>query len=130
MKQEGIIANWRLDDYTVESIGSITDDLILKARDYYDKVGNSSSVSYEAVVKPLLDVECMLMNETAPLDAIQNVSTKKELREASVASDKKLNAFYVEMSMRKDVFDKVTEFQSSPDFQTLSPELQRYGFSR
>jgi len=125
MKQEGIIANWRLDDYTVESIAAATDDLINKAKAIVDKIGESEA-SYENTIKPLLDLECFLMNEEGPLDLIQHACASKELREASVASSKKMSAFHVEMAMRKDTFDKVCEFRRSEAFEGLSAERKRF----
>ena len=68
-----------------------------------------------------------MMNEEAPLDMIQHASTKKQLREASVASSKKLNSFGVEMMMRKDVFDNVCAFRKDEkSFQALSGEQRRF----
>lgn len=126
MKQEGIVANWRLDDYTVESIAAATDDLINKARAMYDKIAQAE-VSYENTIRPLMDVETYQLNEENPLDLIQHASTKKELREASVASSKKISAFDVEMSMRKDKFDKVVQFKNNAEaYQALTDEGRRF----
>ena len=151
MKQKGIIADWNLETYTPESIDAATEALITEAKKFYDAVGEvkSADVSYQTVIKvvlchdyfypspflktlfciwlqPLLEVECKLANEESPLTGIQNVSINKKLRDASVASSKTFNSFYVEMSMRKDVFDNVVAFKESEEFGTLSDEKQRY----
>ena len=56
---------------------------------------------------------------------LQHSSPNKALREASVASSKKLNAYYVEMAMRKDTFDRVCAFKELPAYQDLSAEMKR-----
>ena len=56
---------------------------------------------------------------------LQHSSPVKELREASVASSKKLNAFYVEMAMRKDNFDRICAFKELPAFNDLTQEQKR-----
>ena len=48
----------------------------------------------------LLNVECTLLNEEGPLDFPQHAVTSKELRDASVAAAKKLNAFNVRMTLK------------------------------
>ena len=40
-------------------------------------------------------MECVLMNEEGPIDFPQHAVSSKELRDASVANAKKLNAFNV-----------------------------------
>ena len=45
----------------------------------------------------LLNVECILMNEEGPIDFPQHAVSNKELRDASVAAAKKLNAFNVRL---------------------------------
>ena len=56
---------------------------------------------------------------------LQHSSPVKELREASVASSKKLNAFYVEMAMRKDNFDRICAFRELQAFNDLTQEQKR-----
>jgi len=124
MKQKGIQANWNLSDYSVESIGAATDEIIKKATEVIDRIGGSEP-SFENTIQPLMDLENYLMTEESPLDFIQHSSPSKELREASVASSKKLNAFYVEMAMRKDTFDQVCAFKDLPGWSDLAPEYRR-----
>ena len=60
-----------------------------------------------------------------PPSLFQFSSPVKELRVASVASSKKLKAFYVEMAMRKDTFDKICAFRELPAFNDLTQEQKR-----
>jgi len=124
MKQKGIQANWNLSDYSVESIGTATDEIIKKATEVIDKIAGTEP-SFENTIQPLMDLENYLMTEESPLDFIQHSSPSKELREASVASSKKLNAFYVEMAMRKDNFDRICAFAELPAYADLTPEYKR-----
>jgi len=124
MKQKGIEANWNLGDFSVESIAAGTDEIIRKATEVIDRIAGSEP-SYENTIQPLIDLENYLMIEESPLDFIQHSSPVKELREASVASSKKLNAFYVEMAMRKDNFDRICAFKELPAFNDLTQEQKR-----
>ena len=59
-----------------------------------------------------------------PPSLFQFSSPVKELRAASVASSK-FRAFYVEMAMRKDTFDKICAFRELPAFNDLTQEQKR-----
>ncbi len=52
----------------------------------------------------------------------------QEVRDASVAAAKRLNELGVEISMRKDIFDRVVAFRDAngPDFEGLSHEQKRF----
>ena len=129
MRQEGILGNWALHSLNPEDIENATDNLIKKAEAEYDKVGKLTpeDVNFENCIQPLLNVECILLNEEGPLDFPQHAVTNKALRDASVAAAKKLNAFNVEIAMRKDVFDNLNAFSSKKGMMDkLSPEQKRF----
>jgi len=129
MKQEGILANWALGTLTPKDLEDATDNLIKKATEQYDKVGQlkPEELNIENCVQALLNVECVLMNEEGPIDFPQHAVSSKELRDASVANAKKLNAFNVELAMRKDIFDNLTAFSANTDLMNkLSYEQKRF----
>jgi thimet oligopeptidase len=74
----------------------------------------------------LLDVDVEYANASYPITLPFYVATDKSLREASVEADKKLSAFSVEMSMKKDVFENVVFFKEKFGLENLTPELRRY----
>ena len=72
-------------------------------------------------------MECILLNEEGPLDFPQHAVSNKALRDANVAAAKKLNAFNVEIAMRKYVFDNLNAFSLKQDMMDkLSPEQKRF----
>ena len=76
--------------------------------------------------QPLLDVDVEYANASYPITLPFYVATEKSLREASVEADKKLSAFSVEMSMKKDVFDNICFFKETFGLENLSPEWKRF----
>merc|ERR1711894_152104 len=106
-----------------------TDSLIKKATEDYDKVGKlkPEELNVENCIEALLNVECVLMNEEGPIDFPQHAVSDKDLRDASVAAAKTLNAFNVEVAMRKDVFDNLTAFAAKKEMMDkLSTERTRF----
>ncbi|XP_060070329.1 thimet oligopeptidase-like [Ylistrum balloti] len=114
-------------DLTPESIVKGAISLIEKSKLVYDGVGslNKDNITYDSVVKALADNDCEYAVLRNNLDFMQQVSSNKELRDASVAADKKLSDFDIEMSMRKDVFDSVVDFQEKHS-DGLKPEAARF----
>ena len=74
----------------------------------------------------LLNIDVEYTNAFLPIYLPAHVAVDKTLRDASVTADKKLSAFTVEMSMKKDVFDNVCLFRDKFGLDGLTPELRRY----
>ncbi|XP_047472872.1 thimet oligopeptidase-like [Penaeus chinensis] len=112
---------------TPDDIEKQTDALISQQRASYDAVGSLplDTVSYDNVIKKLAD----LMNERStfgsPLDFPQHAATDKAVREASSKAEQKLEEFDVEMSMRKDIFDRVVAFKENVGVEGMSSEQKR-----
>lgn len=66
------------------------------------------------------------INAVYPITLPMDVAVDKSMREASVAADKKLNAFSVEMSMNRGVFDNICSFKRKVGLEVLSPEIARF----
>jgi len=125
MAAEGIRCSWGV---TKEQIEKDTDKLMQKVKDAYDSIGalKNEEVSYDNVVKAAADCDCWYAVERNNIDFFQHVSPNKELRDASVAADKKLSEFDVEQSMRQDVFDSFVAVEKLPAFKSLKPEAKRF----
>jgi len=114
-------------DLKKEDFPRLADELMTKTKAVYDAVGsiNKDDVSYEKVVKALADDLVDYITNRNLLDFIQHVSQDKDLRDASVAADKKLSDFDVELSMRQDVFDNLRAVQEKCG-DALQGETKRY----
>lgn len=115
-------------DLTADDIPKETVQLIETTKGVYDKVAalKPEEVTYENVIKVLADNGVDYSVKRNILDFPQHVSPDKLLREASVAADKKLSDFDVEMSMRQDVFDNLLALEKKKIGSTLTGEPKRF----
>lgn len=117
-------------DLTVEDINKQAEKLMQDSKDVYDAVGavKAGEVTFENVIQALAENDINYSTERNILDFPQHVFPQKELRDASVAVDKQLSDFDVEMSMRPDVFESlvaISEKMSEKDSYPTA-ETQRY----
>ncbi|RVE66069.1 hypothetical protein OJAV_G00122860 [Oryzias javanicus] len=114
-------------DLTPEEIRSMTDGLIDRVQKVYDEVGSLSveNVSVENTLKVLADVRLEYASSRHVLDFLQYVCPHKDVRSASTEADKKLSDFDVEISMRGDVFKRITALQKKHQ-DDLSREEKRF----
>ncbi|KAB7507201.1 Thimet oligopeptidase [Armadillidium nasatum] len=105
-----------------------TEKLILEQRTAYDAIGAVplEDVSYDKVIKAIADVERDRSTKGASLYFPQHASSDKALRDASCKADTKLEEFDVEMSMRKDVFDRIVAFKEKEGLSDLNDEQKRF----
>ncbi|KAK3878955.1 hypothetical protein Pcinc_016441 [Petrolisthes cinctipes] len=110
-----------------EYIEKETDVLISKQRAVYDTVGSLplDHVSYENVIKQLADLMAERSTMGSPLDFPQHAATDKVVRDASSKAEQKLEEFDVEMSMRKEIFDRVVAFRDTVGLGGLTDEQKR-----
>ncbi|GFR86535.1 neurolysin, mitochondrial [Elysia marginata] len=97
MAADGIKLCWNVKK---ENIESDAEKLMERMKTVYDAIGKLSDdeVTYENVVQTAADCDCWSAVERNNIDFLQHVSSNKELRDASVAADKKLSEFDVELS--------------------------------
>ncbi|KAK9532335.1 hypothetical protein VZT92_009723 [Zoarces viviparus] len=114
-------------DLTPDDIRTRTDGLINRVKAAYDDIGSLriENVSVENTLKALAHAKLDYASSLHVLDFPQYVCPSKEVRTASTEADKKLSEFDVEISMRGDVFKRITALQKKLQ-DNLSPEEKRF----
>uniref|UniRef100_A0A1A8HRE1 Thimet oligopeptidase 1 n=1 Tax=Nothobranchius kuhntae TaxID=321403 RepID=A0A1A8HRE1_NOTKU len=114
-------------DLSPDDIRTKTGILISRIKKVYDDVGsiNIENVSAENTLKALADAKLDYASSRHILDFPQYVCPNKEVRLASTEADKKLSEFDVDLSMREDVFRRLTVLQTKLE-DNLSPEEKRF----
>uniref|UniRef100_A0A4W6CLI6 Neurolysin (metallopeptidase M3 family) n=1 Tax=Lates calcarifer TaxID=8187 RepID=A0A4W6CLI6_LATCA len=112
-------------DLSPDEIRTMTDSLINRIKKVYDDIGslNIENISVENTLKALANAKLEYASSRHVLDFPQYVCPSKEVRSASTEADKKLSEFDVEISMREDVFKRITVLQLQDN---LSPEEKRF----
>ncbi|KAJ3573206.1 hypothetical protein NP233_g2580 [Leucocoprinus birnbaumii] len=117
-------------NHSAEDITRLTQKAIDADRATLDKVGalDAKDCNFDSVFTTLAYAETEIDAITEPLAFYQNVSTSKELRDASNDAEALVRNYGVESSMRLDVFKaKVAakeNLQKSGEWEKLSPEQQ------
>ncbi|XP_078235024.1 thimet oligopeptidase isoform X2 [Pogona vitticeps] len=115
-------------DLTAPQIESAASELMARTKEVYDAVGalEQPEVSFESVLKALAAVEVDYTVQRNMLDFPQHISPSKEVRLASTEADKRLSEFDVEMSMRRDVYQRIIWLQEKVADTPMKPEARRY----
>uniref|UniRef100_A0AAQ5YCD4 Peptidase M3A/M3B catalytic domain-containing protein n=1 Tax=Amphiprion ocellaris TaxID=80972 RepID=A0AAQ5YCD4_AMPOC len=114
-------------DLSPDEIRTMTESLIARIKKVYDDIGalNIENVSVENTLAALANAKLDYASSRHVLDFPQYVCPSKEVRSASTEADKKLSEFDVEISMREDVFKRITALQEKLQ-EDLSPEEKRF----
>ncbi|XP_068191114.1 neurolysin, mitochondrial isoform X2 [Antennarius striatus] len=114
-------------DMSPAEMQTMTDSLINRVKKVYDDIGaqHVEDVSVENTLKALANVKLEYASSRHVLDFLQYVCPSKEVRTASTEADKKLSEFDVEISMREDVFKRITALKEKIQ-DNLSPEEKRF----
>ncbi|KAM9734854.1 neurolysin, mitochondrial [Menidia menidia] len=125
--QAGNFRNTLRWDLSPDEIRSMTDSLIARVKKVYDEIGslNVENVSVENTLEALAGAKLDYTSSRHVLDFPQYVCPNKEVRSASTEADKKLSEFDVEISMRQDVFKRITALQIKLQ-DSLSSEEKRF----
>lgn len=117
--------------HTPEEVVSVTKRALAQNKAVSDKVAAlpEAECNFETVFLPLADAEAEVLIICEPLAFYQNVSTSKELRDASNQAEVLQRDFDVEESMRLDVFKAKTaaekNLRKSGEWEKLSDEQRR-----
>ncbi|CAG0890407.1 unnamed protein product [Cyprideis torosa] len=127
-KRPKFVHSWNFDKLKPENVNQRLEEIIEYAKEAFDSVGSLplDAVTYENTIQVLANVTAKTSTDVYPLIFIRVSSTNPELREASTEAQKKFEGFEVEMSMRKDIFDRICEFEKKFGTESLSPEASRY----
>ncbi|XP_064477408.1 thimet oligopeptidase-like isoform X2 [Ornithodoros turicata] len=121
-----IILPW---DYSIspKEMQSRASSIVNELQAEYDKVGSlkREEATFENVLNVLADLERRSENEECYIWRAQYVATDKELREASAQAEQVIRKFFVETSMRQDIFEKLKALEQK-DATVLPAEMQRY----
>uniref|UniRef100_A0A8C5GNV6 Thimet oligopeptidase-like n=1 Tax=Gouania willdenowi TaxID=441366 RepID=A0A8C5GNV6_GOUWI len=114
-------------DLSPDEFRSQTESLITRVKKFYDNVGslNLDDVSVENTLETLAEAKLEYASSRHVLDFPQFVFPSKEIRSASTEADKTLADFDVEISMREDVFKRLTALQAKLQVD-VSPEGKRF----
>ncbi|KAM9307114.1 LOW QUALITY PROTEIN: neurolysin, mitochondrial [Pholidichthys leucotaenia] len=114
-------------DLSPDEIRTMTNSLIDRVKKAYDEVGllKIESVSVENTLEALANAKLDYASSRNVLTFPQYVCPSKEVRSASTEADKKLSEFDVEISMREDVFRRITALQKKGQ-DDLSAEEKRF----
>uniref|UniRef100_A0A8C4F0W0 Neurolysin (metallopeptidase M3 family) n=1 Tax=Dicentrarchus labrax TaxID=13489 RepID=A0A8C4F0W0_DICLA len=114
-------------DLSPAEIRTTTDSLINRVKKVYDDIGSLKveNVCVENTLKALANVRLDYASSRHVLDFPQYVFPSKEVRTASTEADKKLSDFDVEISMREDVFKRITALQKKLQ-DNLTSEEKRF----
>ncbi|OMJ09756.1 Neurolysin, mitochondrial, partial [Smittium culicis] len=100
---------------SIEDINTKADELIAKGKAVHDQVASVSldDISFDNVIVPLATYENESMVDYSTVTFLQHVSTDKNIRDASMEAEKKLEEFHIESQMRRDVYKVIKAlFQS------------------
>jgi thimet oligopeptidase len=103
-------------------------NLIMRSsKQVLDSIANTPKASVSTdIIRTLNEMHRVVMAQQSSIDFLQNVSTSKEVREASREADKLLSDFWVEMSMRKDIFDRLCDLDEHVSNDVLTKEEARF----
>ena len=117
-------------DWNPAEIKTQSESIMNYSRKVLDTIGSLSlkDVSPLSVISSMNEMHRKTSVQSSSIDFLQHVSACKEVRDASREADKMLSDFWVEMSMRTDVFHRfcdLNEKVKSKEF-VLSPEDDRF----
>jgi len=127
-REKYIKGKWDFSQLSAKEIENEMDKLIAELKKMFDSVADikKDDVGTGNLASVLADIESKVMTDSTPLTMTSQVSSDKAIREAGIEADKKLSKFLVDMSMRKDIFDRVVWFLEGDQYNSLSSEGQRF----
>ncbi|RCH97201.1 hypothetical protein CU097_014755 [Rhizopus azygosporus] len=112
---------------TAEQVAQITDEIIAAELAVNDQVAalKPEEQTYENIVVPLARISNELSGKAQLVSSLSQFSPDAAIREASVEAETKVDQFYIEQSMRHDLYTVVQSFISKTDLDQLDAEDAR-----
>ncbi|KAJ2554956.1 metalloendopeptidase [Coemansia sp. RSA 1933] len=92
---------------TPAEISTTVRNIISIGRDVQEQVAAQKTPTFVNTIAPLARFENISGVDTSIVTFLQNVSTDKEVRDASAGAEQQLRAFHIESMMREDVYKSV-----------------------
>ena len=118
-------------DHTPEEIASLTDSSLASWTAIIDGIINlKEERTFKNTIEPIADFEYYSAGIIANITFYHHASPSKELRDASLAAEKKFDDFSIELWMRYDLYEAIQNYKetsfNSKEWETLDAESQRY----
>ncbi|KAL4213935.1 hypothetical protein AB4K20DRAFT_1889169 [Rhizopus microsporus] len=112
---------------TAEQVAQITDEIIAAELAVNDQVAalKPEEQTYENIVVPLARISNELSGKAQLVSSLSQFSPDAAIREASVEAETKVDQFYIEQSMRHDLYTVVQSFISKTNLDQLDAEDAR-----
>ncbi|XP_057863312.2 probable thimet oligopeptidase isoform X2 [Cryptomeria japonica] len=111
---------------TASEILNLADRIMAKSKQIYDSVAAvpPNKVCYSNVIVPLAELEAEQFHLVQSCVFPRMVSPSKDVREASIEAERRIDAHNLNCSMREDVYRVVKLFAARGEW--LDPEARRY----
>ncbi|KAJ2741528.1 metalloendopeptidase, partial [Coemansia sp. BCRC 34301] len=120
---KGTVLNFNLSPADIEHL---TETLIAQNKKVQDEVAAQTNPTFANVIVPLATLQNEQSADISVVSFLQNVSTDKDIRDASMTAEKKLDAFEIESNMREDVYKAVRAvFDNESEMASLGSEDRR-----
>jgi len=113
---------------TNSSLRQIERELTQKTISVYDALAELplSSLSYANVLKPLIDLDFFSQTKNSWMDYLSNVALDAGLRETANDIKKNWGEVDIDMSLRKDSFERILAFSKLEEAKHMDMETTRY----
>ncbi|KAJ2507687.1 metalloendopeptidase [Coemansia sp. RSA 2052] len=120
---KGSVLNFNLSPAEIESRAEA---LVAQGKTVQDGVAAQTNPTFANVIVPLATLQNEQDADSSVVSFLQNVSTDKDVRDASMAAEEKLDAFEIASMMREDVYTAVRAvFDNESEMASLGPEDRR-----
>lgn len=112
---------------TAKDIETRTKTILQHAQQVLDHVADVNTPrTYEATIKPLALLDSYLSLESTNCTFLQYVGAEKDVSDMCVESNKLIDEFEIDASMRKDVYEAVKAVNETINRSSLTAEQARY----
>jgi len=123
-----ILSEFDFGSFTNSSLRAIEKDLTEAITTVYDGLADLplDEVTYETVLKPLIDLDFESQSKNSWLDFLSNVALDAGIRETANDIKKNWGEVDIDMSLRKDSFERILAFSRTDEATQMDMETTRY----